>query len=82
VNVSRFLGNKGLKVSLTQTALIQIKVSDNIATIAFDNYARRNALSAALITEMPAALEEFKSQGFASYSTAARGQPEGMVRRP
>jgi hypothetical protein len=30
--LSRFLDNRGLKVSLTQTALIQIKVSDNIAT--------------------------------------------------
>ena len=49
-------------MALTQTALIQIKVSDNIATIAFDNYAKRNALSAVLITEMLAALEEFKAK--------------------
>jgi methylmalonyl-CoA decarboxylase len=46
----------------TQTALIQTKVSDNIATIAFDNYAKRNALSAALITETLAALEHFKAK--------------------
>jgi hypothetical protein len=60
MNVSRFLGNRGLKVSFTQTALIEIKGSDNIATIAFDNYAKPNALSAALITEMLAALEDSK----------------------
>jgi hypothetical protein len=42
-------------MALTQTALLQIRVSDNIATIAFDYYARRDALSAALITEMLAA---------------------------
>src|SRR5271165_3172500 len=49
-------------MALTQTALIQTRVSDNIATIAFDNYAKRNALSAALITEMLAAFEQFKAR--------------------
>lgn len=41
---------------------MQTKVSDNIATIAFDNYAKRNALSAALITEMFVAFEQFKAK--------------------
>lgn len=43
-------------------ALIQTKVSENIATIAFDNYAKRNALSATLIAEILAAFEEFKTK--------------------
>jgi methylmalonyl-CoA decarboxylase len=43
-------------------ALIQIRDFENIATIAFDNYAKRNALSATLITEVLAALEEFKAK--------------------
>jgi len=43
-------------------ALIQTKDSENIATIAFDNYSKRNALSAALITETIAALEQFKAK--------------------
>jgi methylmalonyl-CoA decarboxylase len=49
-------------MTFTETALIQTKVSDDIATIAFDNYAKRNALSAALITETLAALEQFKGK--------------------
>jgi methylmalonyl-CoA decarboxylase len=43
-------------------ALIQTKCSENIATIAFDNYSKRNALSAALIAETIAALEQFKAR--------------------
>ena len=48
-------------MTFTQTALIHAKVSDDIATIALDNYAKRKALSAALITEMLAALKQFKA---------------------
>jgi methylmalonyl-CoA decarboxylase len=44
-------------------ALIRLKDSDDVATIAFDNYAKRNALSAALIAESIAALERFKARG-------------------
>lgn len=44
-------------------ALIRLKDSDNVATIAFDNYAKRNVLSAALIAESIAALERFKVKG-------------------
>jgi methylmalonyl-CoA decarboxylase len=43
-------------------ALIQTSISENIGTIAFDNYAKRNALSATLIAEMLAAFEEFKAK--------------------
>jgi len=43
-------------------ALIQTKDSENIATIAFDHYSKRNALSAALIAETIAALEQFKAK--------------------
>jgi methylmalonyl-CoA decarboxylase len=43
-------------------ALIQTSYSDNIATIAFDNYSKRNALSAVLIAEMIAALDEFEAK--------------------
>jgi methylmalonyl-CoA decarboxylase len=41
---------------------IQTNISENIGTIAFDNYAKRNALSATLIAEMLAAFEEFKAK--------------------
>ena len=44
-------------------ALIQAKYSENIAAIAFDNYSKRNALSAALISETIAALEQFRTKG-------------------
>jgi enoyl-CoA hydratase/carnithine racemase len=44
-------------------ALIQTKEAENIATIAFDNYAKRNALGATLIAETIAALEQFKAKG-------------------
>jgi hypothetical protein len=60
-------------MALTQTALIQIKVSDNIATIAFDNYAKRNALSAVLITEMLAALSA-NPRGGSSASSRITGR--------
>ena len=43
-------------------SLIQTKDSGNIATIAFDNYAKRNALSAALIAEIIAALDQFQAK--------------------
>ena len=43
-------------------SLIQTRDCENIATIAFDNYAKRNALSATLITEVLATLEEFKAK--------------------
>lgn len=44
-------------------AQIQTSLGDNIGVIAFDNYARRNALSSGLIEEMLAALERFKAKG-------------------
>ena len=44
-------------------ALIQKRDSENVATIAFDNYSKRNALSRALITETIAALDEFRAKG-------------------
>lgn len=40
--------------------LIQTSLQENIGTIAFDNYAKRNALSMALIDECLQALHEFK----------------------
>ena len=45
------------------TSLIQTDYADWIGTIAFDNYAKRNALGADLITEVIAALDRFKTQG-------------------
>ena len=44
-------------------ALIQMRESDKVGTIAFDNYAKRNALSAALIAESIAALDQFRARG-------------------
>lgn len=44
-------------------ALIQTKHFEYIATIAFDNYSKRNALSATLIAETIAALEQFRAKG-------------------
>ena len=44
-------------------ALIQKRDSESVATIAFDNYSKRNALSRALITETIAALDEFRAKG-------------------
>ncbi len=43
-------------------ALIQTKDSENIATIAFDSYAKRNALSETLIAEVLAALDGFRTK--------------------
>ncbi|HUI23624.1 MAG TPA: methylmalonyl-CoA decarboxylase [Nitrososphaerales archaeon] len=43
--------------------LIQTKEQESIATIAFDNYSKRNALSRALIAETIAALDEFRVRG-------------------
>jgi methylmalonyl-CoA decarboxylase len=45
------------------TSLIRTDYADRIGTIAFDNYAKRNALGADLITEVLAALDRFKAQG-------------------
>jgi methylmalonyl-CoA decarboxylase len=42
--------------------LIQTKESENIATIGFDNYSKRNALSRALIAETIAALDQFRAK--------------------
>lgn len=42
--------------------LIRATLDDRIGTIAFDNYAKRNALGAALIAEVIAALDRFKAQ--------------------
>jgi len=44
-------------------SLIRTEYADWIGTIAFDNYAKRNALGADLIAEVIAALGRFKSQG-------------------
>jgi len=43
-------------------ALVQARDSENVATIAFDNYSKRNALSRALIAETIAVLEEFRTK--------------------
>lgn len=42
--------------------LIQVRHSESIGTIAFDNYSKRNVLSRALIAETIAALEEFRAK--------------------
>lgn len=44
-------------------ALIQTKASGKVATIAFDNYSKRNALSKTLIAETIAALDQFRAEG-------------------
>ncbi len=44
-------------------SLIQTKDSGNVGTIAFDNHAKRNALSAAMIAETIAALDHFEANG-------------------
>jgi methylmalonyl-CoA decarboxylase len=44
-------------------ALIQTAYADRIGVIAFDNYVKRNALSAALIAETLAAFDRFKADG-------------------
>jgi methylmalonyl-CoA decarboxylase len=41
--------------------LIQTKDSDSVGTIAFDNYSKRNAFTAALIAEIIVALEQFEA---------------------
>ncbi len=43
-------------------SLIRTEFSDGIGMIAFDNYAKRNALSRALIAEVLAALDRFKAE--------------------
>ncbi len=43
-------------------ALIKTEFTDSIATISFDYYAKRNALSLEMVTEILAALDTFKSQ--------------------
>jgi len=43
-------------------SFIKTDVSNTIATIRFDNYAKRNALSAGLITEVQSAIQEFSKQ--------------------
>jgi len=42
--------------------LVRTELSDRIGTIAFDHYAKRNALSRALITEVIAALDRFRRE--------------------
>jgi methylmalonyl-CoA decarboxylase len=51
--------------NLTRVPMPSIRTdyADWIGTIAFDNYAKRNALGADLITEVIAALDRFKTQG-------------------
>jgi len=43
--------------------LVRTEFSDRIGTIAFDNYAKRNALSRALIAEVIVALDRFRADG-------------------
>ncbi|MGA2873609.1 MAG: methylmalonyl-CoA decarboxylase [Candidatus Dormibacteria bacterium] len=43
--------------------LIQARVSERVGTIAFDNYAKRNAFTTGLIEEVIAALDQFEAQG-------------------
>ena len=43
--------------------LIRTEVADRIGTIAFDNYAKRNALSRALIADVLTALDRFRTEG-------------------
>jgi methylmalonyl-CoA decarboxylase len=44
-------------------ALIRTTLGDDVGVIAFDNYAKRNALNGALIEETLAALERFRKSG-------------------
>jgi enoyl-CoA hydratase/carnithine racemase len=39
-------------------SLIQVEVDDQVATITFDHYAKRNALSAELIAEVIVAFDQ------------------------
>jgi methylmalonyl-CoA decarboxylase len=55
-------------------ALIQTKYSQHVGTIAFDDYAKRNALSAPLIAEMLAALDQCKAQEVRALVLRSAGQ--------
>jgi methylmalonyl-CoA decarboxylase len=43
--------------------LVRTEVADSVGTIAFDHYAKRNALSRALISEVLATFEQFRTEG-------------------
>ena len=62
--------------------LIRTELAGLVGTIAFDNYAKRNALSAPLIAEFLAALDEFKREISSCPRPALRDHGEGLVRRP
>ncbi len=57
-------------------SLLRANLADSIGTIAFDHYARRNALSAAMIDEILAALDRFKTDRARAviFRSAAPGQ--------
>jgi methylmalonyl-CoA decarboxylase len=68
-------------------ALIQTRESESIATIAFDNYSKRNALSGAPIGETIAAFEQFSAKGVRAVvlrsgggSSGGNGQGQGDQR--
>ncbi|MGH7815438.1 MAG: methylmalonyl-CoA decarboxylase [Candidatus Binataceae bacterium] len=56
--------------------LITTAFDDRIGTVAFDNYAKRNALSAALIAEAIAAFDRFKTDGARVVVIRAAGNGE------
>jgi methylmalonyl-CoA decarboxylase len=54
--------------------LVQTTFSDQIATIAFDHYAKRNVLGADMIAEILAALDRFKTQKARSVILCSAGR--------
>jgi len=57
----------------TTPALVQTSVEDKVGTIAFDNYAKRNALSAQCIDEIMCALDDMEHQGVRAIVLRAAG---------
>jgi len=55
-------------------ALIQAQLKDRVGTLAFDHYAKRNALGADLIGEMLGHLEEFARQGVGAVVIRSAGR--------
>jgi methylmalonyl-CoA decarboxylase len=55
--------------------LIRTSLADGIGTLAFDNYAHRNALSAAVVTELLAALAEMRETARAVILRSAAKNP-------
>ena len=54
-------------------ALIQTDIADRVATIAFDNYRKRNALSTALIAEFLVSLQRLQAEGARALVIRAAG---------